>query len=198
MLSVLPTYPGLTLSTWVGCWGCRRFLPQVSASCFPWEGDGESHGAEPGGAQGLHGKGAPKLHPQTCQSELAKLLTRSLAWVWTVLSSNLAITLCTLQRSPACFPSRDTPHTRHATPGHAAQHATDKRWDGLQLSLAAANPIKHAHTQRAIIMVLGSGLLLAAREDPAPCVVLCRHSWSVPLGPRTREGSSAPWFHAET
>lgn len=164
MLSVLPAYPGLSLGTWVRCWGCGRLLPHVSASCFPWEGDEESRGAEPGGAQGPHGKGAPKLHPQTCQHELAKLLTRSPAWVLTVLSSNPAITLCTLRRSPAGFPSSDTPHAGHAAPGHAAQHATDKLWDGLQLSLASANPTKHIHTQRATIMVLGSGLLSAAEE----------------------------------
>lgn len=76
MLTVLP---GLSLSTWVGCWGCRRFLSRVPASCFPWEGDGESPGGEPGGAQGPHRKGALKLHPQTCQRQLAELLTCSLA-----------------------------------------------------------------------------------------------------------------------
>lgn len=35
------------------------------------------------------------------------------------------------------------PCARHTSPGHTAQHATDKRWDGLQLSLPAANPTKH-------------------------------------------------------
>lgn len=95
------------------------------------------------------------------------------------------------------LPTLRHPRAGHAAPGHTAQHTTDKHWDGLQLSLTAANPTKHSHTQRAIMMGLGSGLPSAVGEDPAPCAVLCRHSWPVPLVLRTREGSPALRFHRD-
>lgn len=90
------------------------------------------------------------------------------------------------------LPTLRHPRAGHAAPGHTAQRATDKHWDGLQLSLAAANPKKHSHTQRAIMMGLGSRLPLAVGGDPAPCAVLCRHSWPVSLVLGTGEGPPSP------
>lgn len=48
------------------------------------------------------------------------------------------------------------------------------------------------------MMGLGSGLPLAAGGDPAPCTVLCRHSWPVPLVLWTKERSPALWFHRDS
>lgn len=81
------------------------------------------------------GKVAPKLHPQTCQNELVELLTHSLAWVWTVLSSNPAFTLCTLRRSPAVFPPSDTPAPGTLLPG--TRHSTLRISTGMGCSSAS-------------------------------------------------------------
>lgn len=133
------------------------------------------------GAQGPHGKYCTKAAPP----KLPKLPGLGLD--------------CSEQQSrchsvhPPALSSRlpTLRHARagHAAPGHTAQRATDKHWDGLQLSLAAANPTKHSHTQRAIMMGLGSRLPLAVGGDPAPCAVLCRHSWPVSLVLGTGERS---------
>lgn len=150
-----------------------------------------------GGAQGPQGKGCTKATPPNMPERACR-------------AANPLPSLgldCAEQQSclhsvhpPALssrLPTLRHPRAGHAAPGHTAQHATDKHWDGLQLSLAAANPTKHSHRQRAIMMGLGSGLPLAVGGDPAPCAVLCRHSWPVPLVLRTREGSPALWFHRD-
>lgn len=179
MLSILPTYPRLSLSTWVRCWDCRRFLPRDSPGGRwgkPWSRARRCSGSS--------WERCTKVAHSNTPDKLAELLTWSPLWIWTVLSNNPGTALCTLQCSPAGFPSSDTPCTGHIIPGHVAQDAVGKCCNGLQLSLAAANPTKHAHTQKAIIMVLGRGFLLAAGRDPVPCMVLCRHRCSVSLGHR--------------
>lgn len=114
LLSMLPTYPGLSLST-SGVVELRK----VSAPYFclllqkvlkvPT------------------GNTAPKLRPQNCQN--------SLAWVWTVLSSNPAVTLCTLRRSPAGFPPSDTPAPGTLLPG--TQHSALRISTGMGCSSAS-------------------------------------------------------------
>lgn len=91
VLSVLPTYPVSPTGQVLG-------LQDVSAPCFCLL---LSLGGKWGKPWGRICSG----YPQTCQSELAELLTRSLVCDGTVLSSNPVITLCTLQHSPDSFPS---------------------------------------------------------------------------------------------
>lgn len=153
-----------------------------------------------GGAQGPHGKGCTRAAPQKCQNEFVELLTHSLARVWAALSSKSCRHSVHPPALSSRFPPSDTPAPGTPLPGtqhSTAQHARDEHWDGLQPSLAAANPTKHSHTQRAIMTGLGSGLPSALGGDPAPCAALCGHSWPLPLVLGTREGSPALWFHRD-
>lgn len=124
LLSMLPTYPRLSLST-----SGVLELQKVSAPGFCLL------------LQGVlrlpTGKTAPNLPPppKKCQNEFVELLTHSLAWVWTVLSSNPAVTLCTLRRSPAGFPPSDTPALGTRLPG--TQHSTLRISTGMGCSSAS-------------------------------------------------------------
>lgn len=122
LLSMLPTCPGLSLSV-----SGVLELQKVSAPCFLPPASG--------GAQGPHGKDCTKAAPQKCQNEFVELLTHSLAWVWTVLSRNPAVTLCTLRRSPGGLPPSDTPAPGTPLPG--TQHSTLRISTGMGCSSAA-------------------------------------------------------------
>lgn len=109
-LSMLPTYPRLSL-----CPSGVLELQRVSAPGFCLLLQEVLRAPT--------GKIAPNLHPQKCQNEFVKLLTHSLAWVWTVLSSNPTVTLCTLRRSPAASRPPTPPRRARRSRAHStARH----------------------------------------------------------------------------